>query len=121
MNYNKPTNGLRGAIYRAERKPNKSPGTLAQLTQLGSNLRSIGRGALLGTLEKTANVARFLAPLAFGLFILWGIVTALGSALDLTEVHKSWTTRECVHVVLSDGSAGSCDDLPNKYRVVWVR
>lgn len=120
MNYNKPTSESRGRNTRAGRNPRKSPDTLAQLNQLGSSLRSIGLGGLRGILEKLFEWMPFLFPLAFVAFLVWGLFAAIDSALNMPEVHESWTTKECVKVVNADGSEGSCDNLPDKYKHVWV-
>lgn len=121
MNYNKPTSASRVRNTRAERNQRKSPDTLAQLNRLGSSLRSIGYGALRGTLEKIFEWMPFLAPIGFVLFLVWGLFTALDGFLSMPEVHESWTTKECVRVINADGSEGSCDNLPAKYKHVWVQ
>ena len=35
------------------------------------------------------------------------------------SVYKSWSTKECVKV--EPASAGSCEDLPYRFEIVWVR
>lgn len=47
---------------------------------------------------------------------LWLIVSAETSRPD---VYKSWASKECVKVEHS--KAHSCDNLPEKYNVVWVQ
>lgn len=39
--------------------------------------------------------------------------------LGIPSVHWSWSTRECVKVV--PAKAGSCDNLPEKYDLIWVK
>lgn len=121
MNYNKPTSASRVRNTRAEQSREKSPNILAQLNRLGSSLRSTGYGALRGTLEKLFDWMPFLTPIAFLLFLVWGVFTALDGFLNMPEVHESWTTKECVRVINGDGSEGSCDNLPDKYKHVWVQ
>ena len=40
-------------------------------------------------------------------------------ALSIPVVEVSWATKDCVRVVPT--SAGSCDQLPDRYERVWVR
>lgn len=40
---------------------------------------------------------------------------------DLPVAEYSYTTKECVRVVLPNGSEGSCQVLPSKYRSAWVQ
>ena len=42
---------------------------------------------------------------------------ALGYVLSVPDVHRSWTTKECLEVRPS--GAGTCEDLPDRYDVVW--
>lgn len=121
MNYNKPTSASRVRNTRVGRSREKSPNTLSQLNRLGSSLRSIGYGALRGTLKKLFEWMPFLTPIAIGLFLVWGLFTALDGLLSQPEVHESWTTKQCVRVINGDGSEGSCDNLPDKYKHVWVQ
>ena len=39
--------------------------------------------------------------------------------LDEPMVFRSWSTQECVKV--EPESAGTCEDLPDRYGIVWVR
>ena len=39
--------------------------------------------------------------------------------LRLPLVYRSWSTKECVKV--EPESAGTCDDLPKRYEIVWVK
>jgi len=57
--------------------------------------------------------------LAFLVFIaassLYAIIAT--ASIEIPDVYTSWTTKQCVKVVPS----GSCDNLPEKFDVVWVR
>ena len=63
----------------------------------------------------------FLATWCFCL--LAGLVLGLASlavkSLDGPVVYRSWSTKECVKV--EPETAGTCDDLPDLYEIVWVR
>ena len=39
--------------------------------------------------------------------------------LRLPLVYRSWSTKECVKV--EPESAGTCDDLPKRHEIVWVK
>ena len=39
--------------------------------------------------------------------------------MDEPMVFRSWSTQECVKV--EPESAGTCEDLPDRYGIVWVR
>lgn len=47
----------------------------------------------------------------------WAVVRFI----DLPVVEHSYTTKECVRVVLPNGSEGKCQELPSKYRMAWVQ
>jgi len=57
--------------------------------------------------------------LAFLVFIAaCGTIAIIAtSSSEIPDVYTSWTTKQCVKVVPS----GSCDNLPKKFDVVWVR
>lgn len=53
------------------------------------------------------------------------LVYSFARALDMPEVHQSWSTKECVSV--DDPAAKhegrepyTCDNLPERYHRVWV-
>ena len=39
--------------------------------------------------------------------------------LRLPLVYRSWSTKECV--IVEPEEAGTCDDLPKRYEIVWVK
>lgn len=120
MNYVKPTNGSRAANYRAARTPAERSNTLLRQARCDSSLKSIAFAASLGTLTRLCDHARWVAPLAFAVLLLWGLAGVFADYLDRPEVHISYLTRECVRVVNADGSPGSCEALPDRYERVWV-
>ena len=121
MNYVKPTNGSRAANYRAARTPAERSNTLLRQARCDSSLKSIAFGAMRGTLTRLGDHARWAAPLAFAVLLLWGLAGAFADYLDRPEVHISYLTRECVSVVNADGSRGDCSNLPKRYHHVWVQ
>ena len=44
---------------------------------------------------------------------------ALDFAMSTPTVHRSWSTKRCIEVM--PPTAGTCDDLPDRYDVVWMR
>ena len=53
--------------------------------------------------------------------LVWGIASAVGSYLDMPDVHKSYRTQQCVRVVTADGEELPCPKiLPDRYHLVWV-
>jgi len=46
---------------------------------------------------------------------------AVARYIDLPVVEQSYTTKECVRVVMPNGSEGTCQALPSKYRLAWVQ
>ena len=58
--------------------------------------------------------------LAFcGLFVFLLFISLVVRFLDSPLVYTSWSTQECVKV--EPESAGTCEDLPDEYQIVWVR
>ena len=65
---------------------------------------------------------RFLESVAMPIVVflcLVALVAFVVRLLDLPLVYRSWSTQECVRV--EPTSAGTCEDLPDKYQNVWVR
>ena len=120
MNFKKPTAACSASRYPAGRGQQKSPDTLLRQARCDSSLKSIAFGAMRGTLTRLCDHARWAAPLAFAVLLLWGLAGTFLDYLDLPEVHISYLTRECVRVVNADGSPGSCGALPDRYHHVWV-
>lgn len=56
-----------------------------------------------------------------------GILCALSCALSIKtyimtpDVEFSYSTKQCVRVILADESEGRCGALPTKYNKVWVK
>lgn len=46
-------------------------------------------------------------------------VFALVRAIDTPDVIFSWETKQCVKVINADGSAGDCNNLPDRYTHIW--
>lgn len=63
----------------------------------------------------------FLAYLLVLVAVAMAGYHALASYADLPVVHQSYLTKDCVRVLLADGSEGDCADLPDKYHHVWVQ
>jgi len=48
--------------------------------------------------------------------------TAVGSAIDIPDVHVSNSTGECVKVInYAEDDEYTCNVLPSKYNHVWVK
>ena len=60
-----------------------------------------------------------LAVIVFGI----GIGYAINEALSLPQVYTSYTTGECVAIILEDGTRVGCERLSEfpKYETVWVQ
>lgn len=117
MNYTKPTRASMATRYPAGQTSGVSPADSQQPSRFASSLKSTASAVMLGTLRNLrdywlAYAAAVAAPLI--------LISAIQTALDLPEVRKSYSTQECVAVILGDGSAGSCDNLPKTYNMVWV-
>lgn len=50
--------------------------------------------------------------------ILIGAVFII-DALDRPEVIMSWSSRQCLRVINTDGTDGDCNHLPDKYELIW--
>lgn len=120
MNYKKPSTAYTGTQSRAAQNRKKSHEDLLREARCDSSLKSIAFGAMRGTLTRLCDHARWAAPLALAVLLLWGLAGVFADYLDLPEVHISYRTRECVRVVNADGSPGSCGALPDRYERVWV-
>ena len=57
----------------------------------------------------------------FTLLVVLACLVAFGFYMYVTipYVHKSWTTKSCLFIEYSDGSKGTCKELPSRYEVVW--
>ena len=53
---------------------------------------------------------------AASIFLLTGL---FAGRIFPPSVYRSWSTKECVKV--EPASAGSCEDLPYRFEIVWVR
>lgn len=53
--------------------------------------------------------------------LVGGVCWMADDFLSMPEVHVSYSTQECVRVLLADGTEGDCADLPDKYHHVWVQ
>lgn len=62
-----------------------------------------------------------LAYLVLAAATVSGACAAVEDYLNLPVVHESYSSKDCVRVLLADGSEGDCDDLPEKYHHVWVQ
>lgn len=120
MSYTKPSSAYMADRCRGGQSPRKSHEDLLREARCDSSLKSIAFGAMRGTLTRLCDHARWAAPLAFAVMLLWGLAWVFADYLDLPEVHISYLTRECVRVVNADGSPGSCGALPDRYHHVWV-
>lgn len=38
---------------------------------------------------------------------------------DRPEVIKSWSTKECIKVINTDGTKGDCNNIPERYDLIW--
>lgn len=64
------------------------------------------------------------AIITLGLFS--GMALAMDYALSIPDVHKSYSTRECVTVENYPGfvfgkDTFSCENMPSKFNLVWVK
>lgn len=120
MKSEKHTAACSASRYPAGRGHQKSPDALLRQARCDSSLKSIAFAAMRGTLMRWGDRARWAAPLAFAVLLIWGTAGVFVDYLDRPEVHISYLTRECVRVVNADGSPGSCGSLPDRYKRVWV-
>ena len=51
--------------------------------------------------------------------VLAAIFFLFGGYIFPPSAYYSWSTQECVKV--EPASAGSCEDLPYRFEIVWVR
>lgn len=66
-----------------------------------------------------------------GVLVGFAFIAAAASALvhwlDRPEVHKSWATQQCIDVKDPAAAAAgrktewSCDNLPPRYELIWVK
>lgn len=42
-------------------------------------------------------------------------------AVNISDVVYSYSTKQCVQVINSDATSGSCNKIPLKYNKVWTR
>jgi len=120
MNYKNHTSASPASRSRAAQNRKKSHEDLLREARCDSSLKSIAFEAMRGKLTRLGDHARWAAPLAFAVLLLWGLAGAFADYLDRPEVHISYLTQECVSVVNADGSRGDCSNLPKRYRRVWV-
>lgn len=51
--------------------------------------------------------------------IVIGFIAVVFKATDIPDVIFSWETKQCVKVINADGSAGDCNNLPDRYTHIW--
>ncbi len=123
MNYHKYSNASQARRTRLAHKPVRLPNILAVLTRFGSSLKSIALEGLLGIMWWIVNAVR----VAKGSLIIFAIAVAFivyalqSFNFDLPTVHMSTATMECVKVIDSEGKEGLCANLPENYKLVWVK
>lgn len=110
MNFGKPSRTSLAGLFRREPIQRRLFAGCRHLSPFGLNLRSIASAAMHGML---------VTCLSLGAVSL--IAWAVWSYLDMPTVQKNSVTRQCVRVILADGSPGSCHNLPDRYEVVWVQ
>ena len=62
-----------------------------------------------------------LGVLAVAGLMLWIFLICFSTVklMDRPLVYRSWSTKECV--IVEPEEAGTCDDLPKRYEIVWVK
>ena len=55
----------------------------------------------------------------FGAIVASLVVIAFFKATSTPDVIFSWETKKCVRVINADGSAGDCNNLPDRYTHIW--
>lgn len=73
MNYKKPSAAYTGTRSRAAQNRKKSHEDLLREARCDSSLKSIAFEAMRGTLTRLCDHARWVAPLAFAVLLLWGL------------------------------------------------
>lgn len=120
MNYNKRTYGSQAANSRRVVNQPRPRGASRNNAPSGLSLKSIVCAVLLGIWRIFSDLLPFLRFPLLIIAVAWVIFYVVDGALSIPEVHVSNTTGECVRVILADGTEGDCDDLPPKYRHLWV-
>lgn len=103
MNYGKRTKRFTNEHFHGGRTLGRLPRVSPGRAPYGSFLKSIAYAVTLGIMVITLSLA-----------MVW-------AGTNTAQVHTSWSTKECVKVIKSDGSEGSCDNLPERYENIWVR
>ncbi len=120
--------GSLGAHQKGSRRGLHLAGRNTRLPGLEASVVGAQRRDSFSRLEETVN--KLLEILKDSLESMAGffLVMAVASALvwfvvfQITEtplVYRSWSTKECVRV--EPASAGDCDNLPDRYRTIWVK
>ena len=55
----------------------------------------------------------------FGALVAGLIIFAFLQFTGTPDVIFSWETKKCVKVINADGSAGDCNNLPDRYTHIW--
>ena len=71
-------------------------------------------------------IKQMLQAAVVGVALFSGTVVAMDYAFSMPEVYKSYSTRECVKVETYPGllfgqEQFSCENLPSRYDLVWVK
>lgn len=69
-------------------------------------------------MSETIRTGFWIAICVIGLMAIFLIADYQQS---LPDVITSYSTGKCVSVTFADGTAGSCDQLPEKYHHYWGR
>ena len=59
-------------------------------------------------------------PFIIAILVLGLLLYQLNNVLDLPVVERHYPSKKCVRVLTPQPSGYTCDNLPNKYEVVWV-
>ncbi|WVW77440.1 hypothetical protein Bhz59_00054 [Stenotrophomonas phage vB_SmaS_Bhz59] len=120
MNSAKPSRRSLAAPSLDASTPRRSPAPSSLNTPSGLNSRSTGFAASPGRTDHSQFLLGMALIAVMFLGLILAVVALTRSILDKPDVYTSDLTRECVKVVNSDGSEGSCDNLPETYNNIWV-
>lgn len=120
MNSAKPSTPSRAVAFPPVSAARKSPTPSPRNTPCGLNSRSTGFAGSRGTTDHHQPLLGAALILVIALLLGLGALHVIRSALDRPDVYTSYLTQQCVKVVNADGTAGSCDALPETYNNHWV-
>lgn len=69
--------------------------------------------------KRRKEILKTFITLILFLIVIALLCLSVAKAMELPYVYYSWNTKGCLRVELAENIEGSCNQLPNKYILIW--